>query len=129
MVFEPKTPPERGFSERMMDSNPTTTRSDRRRQTRVVPWFSLRRGDPRRPHATRKATERLTIPSPPRRRRASPAYRARLTVTTKLTVFSLPLVSIAEQRTLVRPTLNQLFDLGRQVAESAPSTSSRAVTE
>jgi hypothetical protein len=22
MVFEPKTPPERGFSERMMDSNP-----------------------------------------------------------------------------------------------------------
>jgi len=56
----------RGFlEERMMGLEPTTfcmartvrlaTRSDRRRQTRVVPWFSLRRGDLRRPHATRKA--------------------------------------------------------------------------
>jgi hypothetical protein len=56
-------------------------------------------------------------------------YRLRFTVTVKVAVLSLPLVSIAEHRTLVRPTLNQLRDLGRHIAGSLPSMSSCAVTE
>src|SRR5438105_7326967 len=45
-----------------------------------------------------------------------------------MVALSLPLVSVAEQRTRVRPALNQLPDLGRQVTGTAPSASSRAVT-
>jgi hypothetical protein len=63
------------------------------------------------------------------RLRRPPLYRVRFTVTTKVAVLLLPLVSIAEQRTCVRPTLNQLPDLGLQVTGRLPSTSSWALTE
>jgi hypothetical protein len=38
------------------------------------------------------------------------------------------LVSVAEQLTVVCPTLKRLPDLGRQVAATDPSIASRAVT-
>jgi hypothetical protein len=59
---------------------------------------------------------------------AAGRYRLRFTVTTNVAVLVLALVSAAEQRTRVRPILNRTPDAGRQVAGTAPSTSSCAVT-
>ena len=55
-------------------------------------------------------------------------YLARFTVTRKVAPLSLPLVSVAEQWTRVRPTVNQAPDFGRHSGWIAPSTSSRAET-
>ena len=69
---------------------------------------------------------------PPRRSRRCDVslgrYLLRFTVTRNVAVLVLALVSVAEQRTRVRPILNRAPDAGRQVAVTAPSTSSCAVT-
>jgi hypothetical protein len=49
-------------------------------------------------------------------------------VTVKVAVPELPLVSVAEHFTRVRPTANVLPDLGKHVTRTGPSTSSFAVT-
>jgi hypothetical protein len=79
----------------------------------------------------RRAESRIVRPSSRltgRALRARPFYRLRLTVTVKDAVLVLPLVSVAEQVTRVRPTANGLRDLGEQVTGTGPSTSSCAVT-
>jgi hypothetical protein len=49
-------------------------------------------------------------------------------VTVNLARAVLPLASVAEQLTVVRPILNRLLDRGRQMTGTTPSTASRAVT-
>jgi hypothetical protein len=56
------------------------------------------------------------------------AQGLRVTLTMKVAVLVLPLVSVAEQVTRVRPTANRRPDRGEQVTGTTPSTSSCAVT-
>src|SRR5262245_43839763 len=58
----------------------------------------------------------------------SAAYRLR-TVTVKLAVAVFTLVSVAVQRTRVRPTRKNEPERGSQVTGTVPSTASEAVTE
>ena len=58
----------------------------------------------------------------------SACYRRALTVMVNRPLPLFPLLSMAEQFTRVRPILNKLPDLGRQVAGRPPSTSSWALT-
>jgi hypothetical protein len=55
-------------------------------------------------------------------------YRLRLTVTVKRAVAVLPLPSVAEHVTSVRPTLKRLPEAGRHETTTDPSRSSVAVT-
>jgi hypothetical protein len=55
-------------------------------------------------------------------------YRCRRTMIVKLVVARLALVSVAEQRTRVRPIRNRLPERGRHVTGTGSSTSSVAVT-